>query len=66
MDRGLSFAILATVAVAGVVLYPFVIGALDAPEGLLPDRAYGYWVSLLGAIILARAAYDIWLEPPRR
>ena len=66
VDRGLSFAILAVVALAGVILFPFFSGALDAPEGLLPDRAYGYWVSLLGAIILGRAAYDIWLEAPRR
>ena len=53
-------------AVAGVLLFPFFSGVLDAPEGLLPTRAYGYWISVLGAIILARAAYDIWLEPPRR
>ena len=39
---------------------------VEAPEGLLPDRAYGFWISALGAVILARAAYDIWLEPPRR
>ena len=64
MDRGLSFAVLAIAAVVGVLL-------LDrrgrrGPEGLLPDRAYGFWISALGAIILARAAYEIWLEPPRR
>ena len=41
-------------------------GVLDAPEGLLPDRAYGLWISALGAIMMARAAFDIWLEPPRR
>ena len=66
VDRGLSFAILAIVAVAGVLLFPFFSGVLDAPEGLLPTKAFGYWISVLGAIILARAAYDIWLEPPRR
>jgi hypothetical protein len=67
IDNGFSFALLAVAAVAGVLLYPFLRpGILDAPEGLLPDRAYGFWVSALGAVILARAAYDIWLEPPRR
>ena len=67
IDRGISFAILAVAAVAGVVLFLFTSpGVLDALEGLLPDRAYGFWISALGAIIMARAAYDIWLEPPRR
>ena len=41
-------------------------GVLEAPEGLLPDRAYGFWIAVVGAIMLARAAYDISLEPPRR
>jgi hypothetical protein len=64
IDRGLSFGILAVIAVVGVVLW--VPNVLDAPEGLLPTRAYGFWISALGAIMLARAAYDISLEPPRR
>ena len=67
IDRGISYAILAAIAVGGVVLFPLTYpGILDALEGLLPDRAYGFWISALGAIILARAAYDIWLEPPPR
>ena len=67
IDRGISYAILAAAAVAGVVLFVFTSpGVFDALEGLLPDRAYGFWISALGAIIMARAAYDIWLEPPRR
>ena len=50
---------------AGVVLFPLTYpGILEALEGLLPASAYGFWISALGAIILARAAYDIWLEPP--
>jgi hypothetical protein len=64
IDRPISFALLAAAAVIGVVLWvPYI---LEAPEGALPDRAYGYWISVVGAIVLARAAYDIWLEPPRR
>jgi hypothetical protein len=67
IDRGISFAILALIAIGGVLLFPFAYpGILEALEGLLPDRAYGFWISALGAIILGRAAYDIWLEPPRR
>jgi hypothetical protein len=64
VDRGLAFGILAAVALAGVVLW--IPNVVDAPEGLLPDRAYGFWLSAVGAIILARAAYQIMLEPPHR
>jgi hypothetical protein len=64
VDRGLAFGLLAAMGLAGVVLW--IPGLLVAPEGLLPDRAYGYWISVVGAILLGRAAYDIMLEPPRR
>ena len=36
-----------------------------APEGFLPNRAPGLWVTAIGVIALARAAYDIALERPR-
>ena len=62
VDRGIVFGLLAAMAIAGVVLW--VPSVLEAPEGLLPDRAYGFWIAALGAIIMGRAAYDIVLEPP--
>jgi hypothetical protein len=64
VDRGLSFLLLALLALAGVILW--VPSLLEAPEGLLPDRAYGYWIAIVGTVIMLRAAYDIMLEPPRR
>jgi len=64
VDRGLAFGALAVLALVGVALW--IPNVLEAPEGLLPDRAYGYWITVVGAIILARAAYDIALEPPHR
>ncbi len=64
VDRGIAFGLLAGLAIAGVVLW--VPGLLEVPEGLLPDRAYGFWIAAVGSIIMARAAYDIALEPPRR
>jgi hypothetical protein len=64
IDRGLSFGLLAILAFVGLVLW--IPSVLDAPEGMLPNRAYGFWISAVGAIMLARAAYDISLEPPRR
>ena len=64
VDRGLAFGMLAVLALVGIVLW--IPNVLDAPQGLLPDRAYGFWITVVGAIILARAAYDISLEPPHR
>jgi hypothetical protein len=64
IDRGLSFGLLAILAIVGLVLW--IPNVLEAPEGMLPNRAYGFWMSAVGAIMLARAAYDISLEPPRR
>jgi hypothetical protein len=64
VDRGLAFGMLAVLALLGLVLW--IPNVLEAPQGLLPDRAYGFWISVVGAIILARAAYDIALEPPHR
>ncbi len=64
VDHAIVFGLLAVAALVGVVLW--IPSVLDAPEGLLPDRAYGYWIAAVGAIMLARAAYDIALEPPRR
>jgi hypothetical protein len=62
LDRGLVFGILAVAALAGVLLWLPVAGALSAPQGLLPDRAYGFWISLVGSIVMCRAAYDIGRE----
>jgi len=64
VDRWIVFALLAGAAIVGVVLW--IPNVLVAPEGILPDRAYGFWITLVGAIMLARSAYDIALEPPRR
>jgi drug/metabolite transporter (DMT)-like permease len=63
VDRPILYAILAIVAVIGVALW--IPQFLFAPQGFLPDRAPGLWVSAIGVVILARAAYDIALERPR-
>ena len=67
IDRGIFFWILAIAAILGVGLMPVTTpGVLGAPEGLLPNVAYGWWITVVGAIMLARAAFDISREPPRR
>jgi hypothetical protein len=64
IDRGLSYWILAIAALVGVALW--IPTVLDAPQGLLPDRAYGWWIAAAGSIMLARAAFEVSQEPPRR
>jgi len=62
-DRGIVFAVLAVAAIVSLVLW--VVAVLPAPEGLLPMGAYGFWISAVGAIIMARAAFEISQEGPR-
>ncbi len=62
-DRWLAYAILAGVALLGVLLWP--VGFLDQPAGLLPDRAVGFWLAAAGAAALVWAARDISRERPR-
>jgi len=37
----------------------------DFAAGLLPDRAYGFWIAVVGVAAVCRAAYDIRLEGRR-
>ena len=64
LDRGIAFGVLAVAALVGIVLWAG--PCHDAPAGLLPDRAYGFWIAAIAAIVLARAAFEISQEPPRR
>ncbi len=63
IDRGISFAVLAVAAILGVVLW--IPNVLADPAGLLPTVAYGYWITVVGAVLLGRAAYEIYLSPRR-
>jgi peptidoglycan/LPS O-acetylase OafA/YrhL len=64
VDRGIAYWLLAVVAVIGVALW--IPTALTAPEGLLPDRAPGFWLAVVGSLVLARGAFEVGREPPRR
>lgn len=66
LDNWLSFGVLGLVAVLGVVLWVPMSGSLADPSGLLPNRAYGFWIALVGAALLARAAFEIFQKPERR
>jgi len=64
IDRPLLYALLTLVAFAGLALWlPQVVGNL---AGMTPDRAPGWWIALVGAILLARGAFEIAQEPPRQ
>jgi hypothetical protein len=64
IDRGISFAILAAIAIVGLILW--VPNVTADVSGLLPLRSYGFWITVVGAVLLARAAFEIYLSPERR
>jgi hypothetical protein len=64
LDRWPSYAILAGVALLGIALWPW--DFRDELSGFLPERAPGFWLTAIGALILARAAFDIAREPTYR
>jgi hypothetical protein len=72
VDRGLAYVLLALLALAGVLAWPVQFFNEPVPffgellAGLLPDRAPGWWMALLGVVILGRAAFEIVQEPARR
>jgi hypothetical protein len=66
LDHWVSFGALAVVAILGVVLWVPTSGALADPSGLLPTRAYGFWIELVGAVLLGRAAFEVFLSRDRR
>jgi hypothetical protein len=64
-DRGLAYIMLAVLAAVGVLGWPVQFFG-DLVVGLLPDRAPGWWIALLGLAILVRAGFEITQEPARR
>ena len=64
LDRWPSFLVVTLVAAAGLVYWPIDLRS-GSLSGLLPTAAPGFWIAALGAVVLARATYDIWREGPR-
>lgn len=67
VDRGVAYGLLVALALVGAAAW-LLPGSWvwDLPQGLLPDRAYGFWITVVGVIVLGRAAFDISREPPVR
>lgn len=63
-DRGFAYLLLVGVAALGVAMWPLQV--IDDLSGLLPARAPGWWIALVGLAVLARAAFEIFREPARR
>ena len=64
-DRALAYGVLLLVATLGVALWPLdLLG--EFAMGLLPDRAPGYWIAIVGVAVFGRAVFDIAREPSRR
>ena len=64
IDRGVSFGFLGVLAIVGVAFW--VPNVLANVAGLIPTQSYGFWLTVVGAILLARAAFEIYLSPDRR
>jgi hypothetical protein len=62
IDAWPAYLIFLVLALAGLALFAFQYVPV-APEGLLPNHAPGYWVALVGTLILARAVFEIHQEP---
>lgn len=63
VDAWPAYLLFLGLAVAGVVLWPLTGDRLSYPEGFLPDRAPGYWLAILGVLVLARAVFEIHQRP---
>ena len=61
LDRSLTFLILAIVGWLALGVRVVVLG-LTSLDAILPQRAYGLWLAVLGLILLSRAVYDIARE----
>jgi uncharacterized membrane protein len=64
-DRALVYGLLLLLALIGVAAWPIEFLG-DLLVGLLPDRAPGWWLAVVGVVILARAVFEIAQEPARR
>ncbi len=64
VDRGLSYALLVVLGVAGFLVRVVEFVSRD-PHGLRPDLAPGLWIAGVGLVGLARAAFEIGQERGR-
>lgn len=65
IDNWVVYLGLFVLIVVGLVAWPIDLLSIY-PQGLLPDRAPGYWLAVGGALVLARAVFEIHQAPPRR
>jgi hypothetical protein len=62
LDRPLSFVIATVLGWIALAIRMVDLGATSL-EAILPTRAYGLWLAILGLIVLSRAVYNISREP---
>ncbi len=61
IDRPLSFLILTVIGWLALVFRAFDLATTNA-EVLLPTRAFGLWLAVIGLALLSRAVYDMTRE----
>ena len=64
IDRPLSFIFVTVVAWLAIAVHTIGIASRDV-EALLPQRAYGLWLAVVGLAVLSRAVYHIARERTR-
>ena len=65
LDSWPIYLLLLCVAILGLVLWPLLGDRLEYPQGLLPTEAPGYWLAILGVLVLARAVFEVHQHPAR-
>jgi hypothetical protein len=63
-DRGLAYILLVGIAALGVAIWPLLV--IEDLSGLLPTRAPGWWIALVGVAVMARATIELYREPRHR
>ena len=55
-----------TDATVGIYTFATIAAFMDVVGITHSNGAYGWWIAAAGAIVMARAAFEVSQEPPRR
>lgn len=64
LDRPLAYALLAGVAILGLVVRVVQLWSEDALNLLPPDRAPGLWLAIIGVVLIALGVGDVLGQKP--
>jgi multidrug transporter EmrE-like cation transporter len=64
LDRPLAYAVLAGIAILGLVIRVVQLWSEDALNLLPPDRALGLWLAIIGVVLMALGVGDLLGQKP--